>query len=252
MLVVTSAELQAAAGALLWPFLRVLALVAAAPVLGHRAVPARVKIGLALLVTALLAPTLPPAPPLDHPAAFALVLEQLAIGLALALAMHVAFAATALAGDMIGLQMGLSFGTFVDPSHAGQSPMIGTFLGLLATLVFFALDGHLALLAALAESFRHAPVGGAPPPAETWRALVAWGGELFRLGLQMALPVLAAMLAGNLALGVLARAAPQLNLFAVGFPAALILGLALLAAALPALDAPMREAIARGIGLLAR
>lgn len=252
MLVVTGAELQALAGALVWPFLRVLALVAAAPVLGHRAVPARVKTGLALVVTALLVPALPPSPPLDHPGWFAILAQELLIGLSLALAMHVAFAAVALAGDLVGLQMGLSFATFVDPAHSGQSPMIGTFLGLLATLVFFAADGHLALLAALAESFRHAPVGAAAPAAETWGALVAWGGELFRIGLQLALPVLAAMLAGNLALGVLARAAPQLNLFAVGFPAALILGLALLALALPMLDTPMREALARAIALFAR
>jgi flagellar biosynthetic protein FliR len=252
MLVVGSSELQAALGALFWPFLRVLALLAAAPVLGHRAVPARAKIGLALLVAALLAPALPPSPPLDHPAAFALVLEQLLIGFALAFAMHVAFAAVALAGDLIGLQMGLSFATFVDPAHSGQSPMIGTFLGLLATLVFFAVDGHLALIAALAESFRHAPVGAALPAADTWGALVGWGGALFRIGLQLALPVLAAMLAGNLALGVLARAAPQLNLFAVGFPAALILGMALLALVLPLLDTPLAEALARALALFAR
>lgn len=249
---VTSTELQAAAGIFFWPFLRVLALVAAAPVIGHRAVPARVKIGLALAIALVLAPALPPSPPLDDPRWFALVLEQLLVGFALALALHVAFAAAALAGDMIGLQMGLSFAMFVDPTHANQSPMIGTFLGLLATLVLFALDGHLALLAALAESFHHAPVGAGPFALGGWDLLVGWGGELFRIGLSLALPVLAAMLACNLALGVLARAAPQLNLFAVGFPAALIVGLALLALVLPLLDAPLGEALARALALFAR
>ena len=206
MLTITSAQLEALIGAFAWPFVRVLALVAAAPLFGHHAVPRSAKIGLALLITALLVPALPASPPLDAPGAFTLLVQQLLIGIALALSMHVAFAAVALAGDMIGLQMGLSFATFVDPQHAGQTPVLGTFLGLLATLVFFAINGHLLLLAALAQSFELAPVSAEPLPGATWSALVAWGGALFRIGLHLALPVLAAMLAVNIALGVLMRA----------------------------------------------
>jgi len=243
VLTLSSAELQALAGAWGWPFLRVLALVAAAPVFGHRAVPARVKVGLALALTALVAPLLPPAPPLDAPGAFVILLEQIAIGIALALAMHLAFAAVALAGDAIGLQMGLSFATFVDPQHAAQTPMLGTFLALLATLVFFAIDGHLLLLAALVESFRVAPVGAGALGRAHWGEVAAWGAQLFRTGLAIALPVLAAMLACNLALAVLARAAPQLHLFAVGFPVTLLVGLAALAFFLPWLAPPLAEAL---------
>lgn len=252
MLSITSAQLEAMLGAFLWPFVRVLALVAAAPVLGHRAVPRRVKVGLALLLTAILVPALPPAPPLNDPGRFALLAQQILIGVGLALSMHVAFAAVALAGDMIGLQMGLSFATFVDPQHSGQSPMLGTILGLIATLLFFAIDGHLLLLGALAESFVHAPVSAAPLPAAHWGALLAWGGELFRIGLHLALPVLAAMLACNIALGVLMRAAPQLNLFAVGFPIALVVGFAMLALLVPYLGAPIEETLLRGLSVWAR
>ncbi len=249
MLQITSGQLEALIGAFAWPFVRVLALVAAAPVLGHRAVPARVKIGLALLITILLVPSLPPGPPLDDPDAFLLLVQQLLVGIALALSMHVAFAAVALAGDVIGLQMGLSFATFIDPQHSGQTPMLGMFLGLLATLVFFAVDGHLMLIAALAESFSAAPVAAAPLPGSGWNSLVAWGGEIFRIGLHLALPVLAAMLAVNLALGVLMRAAPQLNLFAVGFPITLIVGFLMLALLIPYIGGPMQGALLQGLRL---
>jgi flagellar biosynthetic protein FliR len=240
-------ELQSLAAQYFWPFVRVLALVAAAPVLGHRAVPARLKVGLALLLTALVAPLLPPSPPLDAPGALLLLAQQLLVGIALGIVMQVAFAATALAGDAIGLQMGLSFATFVDPQHSGQTPMLGTFFVLLATLVFFAIDGHLVLLAALVESFAHLPVSAELPAASSWRTLVGWGGELFRIGLHLALPVLAAMLATNIALGVLMRAAPQLNLFAVGFPIALVVGLAMLALLVPYLGAPLQDVLEQGL-----
>jgi flagellar biosynthetic protein FliR len=249
MLTITSGQLEALIGAFAWPFVRVLALIAAAPLLGHRAVPRRAKIGLALLITALLVPALPPSPPLDAPGAFTLLVQQLLVGTALALSMHVAFAAVALAGDMIGLQMGLSFATFVDPQHSGQTPLLGTFLGLLATLVFFAIDGHLLLVAALAESFALAPVSAEPLPGHTWSALVAWGGALFRIGLHLALPVLVAMLALNIALGILMRAAPQINLLAVGFPLSLLVGMVMLALMLPYLGEPLQEVLFQGLRL---
>jgi flagellar biosynthetic protein FliR len=252
MLQITSGQLEAMLGAFAWPFVRVLALVATAPVIGHRAVPQRVKIGLALLITALIAPALPASPPLGDPGAPMLLAQQLLVGVALGLSMHVAFAAVALAGDLIGLQMGLSFATFVDPQHSTQTPMLGTFLGLLATLLFFAIDGHLLLVAALAQSFAHAPVSAAPVPAGPWGALLAWGGELFRIGLHLALPVLAAMLACNIALGVLMRAAPQLNLLAVGFPIALVVGFVMLALLIPYLSEPIQGLLLRGIGLFSR
>ena len=252
MLTVTAAQLQAWLAAFLWPFLRVLALVGAAPVIGHRSVPARVKIGLALLITLLVAPTLPPAPAPGGPGTFALVVQQLLIGFSLAFAMHVAFAAVQLAGDLIGLQMGLSFAAFIDPAHSGQSPLLGMALGLFGTLVFLSIDGHLMLIDALARSFAAVPVGDGPGalPADLWQRLIDWGGASLTLGFHLALPVLAAMIACNLALGALARAAPQLNLFAVGFPAALAVGFLALILLMPYLAGPLQAILLRGLALL--
>jgi len=247
VLTVTSAQFEAMMGAFLWPFIRVLALVMSAPMLGHKAVPRRVKVGLALLITILVAPGLPPVPAINAPSAFILLLQQLLIGLALGFAMHVAFAAVQLAGDMIGMQMGLSFANFIDPQHSGQSPVLGMYLGLLATLVFLGMDGHLMLIAALAESFRHAPIGADMLWGARWSEMIAWGGALFRIGLHLALPVLAAIVGVNLALGVLMRAAPQLNLFSVGFPITLIVGMAMLVLLLPYLGAPIQATLAQAL-----
>ena len=243
MLTLTSGQLEAMMGAFLWPFVRVLALIMSAPVLGHRSVPRRVKVGLAALVTILVAPGLPTPPPISEQGAFLILAQQMLIGIALGFSMHVAFGAVQLAGDMIGLQMGLSFANFVDPQHSGQSPVLGMDLGLLATLIFLSIDGHLFLIQALAESFRLAPIGPEALWGNRWTGLVAWGGELFRIGLHLALPVLAAMLAVNIALGVLTRAAPQLNLFSIGFPISLIAGLAMLALLLPYLGGPIQTVL---------
>ncbi len=243
MLTLTSGQLEAMMGAFLWPFVRVLALIMSAPVLGHRSVPRRVKVGLAALVTILVAPGLPTPPPISEQGAFLILAQQMLIGIALGFSMHVAFGAVQLAGDMIGLQMGLSFANFVDPQHSGQSPVLGMYLGLLATLIFLSIDGHLFLIQALAESFRLAPIGPEALWGNRWTGLVAWGGELFRIGLHLALPVLAAMLAVNIALGVLTRAAPQLNLFSIGFPISLIAGLAMLALLLPYLGGPIQTVL---------
>lgn len=240
-----AADLDLLLATYLYPFFRVLALLTSAPLVSHRSVPRRVRIGLAVLLTLLVAPTLPPTGSVSpfSGAGVLLILQQILVGAALGFAMQVAFAAIGLAGDMIGLQMGLSFANFVDPQHSGQSPVLGMYLGLLATLIFLAIDGHLFLIQALAESFRLAPIGPEALWGNRWTGLVAWGGELFRIGLHLALPVLAAMLAVNIALGVLTRAAPQLNLFSIGFPISLIAGLAMLALLLPYLGGPIQTVL---------
>lgn len=247
MISVSSTELAAFAGALLWPFVRVLALLATAPVLQGQVVPARVKIGLALLVALVLAPALPGTArhPLALPDGVLVLAGEVLVGVALGFAMRLVFAAVELAGDLVGLQMGLGFAGFVDPSASGQSPLIGSFLGLVASLVFLAMNGHLMVVAAAAQSFDAVPVGAGLRGVDA-AALVQWSAGIFLLGVHLAAPVLAAMLIANLALGVLARTAPQLNLFAVGFPLTLVLGFAVLLFALPHLGAALERMIEAG------
>ena len=245
MLTFTSAQLEAWIWAGLWPFLRILALFTAAPLLGHRSVPQRLKVALAAAITLVVAPGLEPAPAGADP--LWLLAQQLAIGLAIGLCLQLIFSAFEVAGDLLGLQMGLSFASFIDPQHAEQSPIVGTFLGLLATLVFLAMNGHLMMIAGIAETFRTLPLGAPAPSIGDWRGLAQLGAGLFRIGLHVALPVLTTMLVINLGLGVLARAAPQLNLMAVGFPATILIGLAALGLSLPLLGPFLESTLSQGL-----
>jgi len=148
--------------------------------------------------------------------------------------------------------MGLSFATFIN-ADADQVPIIGSFLAVTLMLVFLSLNGHLMLIAGLVDSFRGFPLDGvAGVVAFDARTLVLAGRELFSLGVTLALPVIAAMLLANLALGVLTRTAPQLNLFAVGFPVTLATRPCALSLALPFVVPAMELAIMRGLALLVR
>ncbi len=235
MLSVTSGELDAWLAAFLWPFMRIIGLLIAAPLPGSQRYPARVKVALAILITLIVAPTLP-AQPAAGPASvegMLIVIQQLVIGLAMGFTVRLLFAAVDVAGDLIGMQMGLGFAYFYDARNATQMPVIAQFLGLLAALSFLALNGHLLVLAALAESFRTIPIVAALPEPGLWRSLAGFGSNVFHTALLLSLPLIAAMLIANLALGVLTRAAPQLNVFAIGFPVTLAIGFGMLLFSLP-------------------
>lgn len=235
MISVTSAQLNAWLALFIWPFVRILGVIATDPVLGNRSVPARVKIGLAFLVTILLAPTLGPPPAVLPGSAegILILMQQLVIGIAIGLVVRVVFTAAEMAGHMMGLQMGLGFATFFDPQNSAQVPLMAEFMGLFATLVFLAFNGHLMVIAALSESFRALPISAHPFAAGGWATLAQWGGEIFLAGLLIALPVLGALLITNMAIGIMTRAAPQLNIFAVGFPLTLAAGFVVLYLSLP-------------------
>jgi flagellar biosynthetic protein FliR len=145
-----------------------------------------------------------------------------------------------MAGDIAGMQMGLGFASFYDPQNASFTPVIAQFLGILAALAFLAADGHLYMLAAMSDSFRDFPIGTNMPSAKAFRTVAEWGSSLFSNALQFALPLIGALLITNLALGILTRSAPQLNIFAVGFPITIAVGFAALMLTIPYL-APLME-----------
>ncbi|SCY08018.1 flagellar biosynthetic protein FliR [Nitrosospira sp. Nl5] len=235
MITLSSAELNAWLVSFLWPLARILALLAAAPVLGNTAIPKRVKIGLGVFITLVVAPALGPLPGVEpvSPEGLLILGQQIIIGLAMGFAMRIVFSAVEMAGEIAGLQMGLGFATFFSPQSEGSTLVVGKFLGLLATLVFLSVNGHLLMLSVLAESFTVFPISAEPFSAGGWRILADWGGKIFEAGLGLALPVVTALLIVNLALGILTRAAPQLNIFAVGFPITLMVGMVALMLSLP-------------------
>jgi flagellar biosynthetic protein FliR len=224
---ITSTQLDAWLVAFLWPFTRILGLIAAAPVIGSPQFPARAKVALAVLVSIVITPGLPPLPKIEPSSWHGLFLlaHELAIGLALGFLMRLVFTAIELAAELIGLQMGLGFAQFYDTQAAASMPVLGRFFGLAATLTFLAIEGHLLLFGVLAESFTTLPIGGSASGA-FWQTVASKGGYLLFAALSLALPVIAALLITNVALGILSRAAPQLNIFAVGFPVTLLVGFA--------------------------
>ncbi len=226
MLSFSDAELQQLFALYMWPFLRCLALVQTAPVFGHRMVPQRIRISLALLLTILIAPNVPTAviDPFSGQGML-LVFQQFAIGACMGFGLRVVFSAFEIAGDLIGLQMGLGFAAFLDPQRNSPSPILATFLMLVATLVFMANDGHLMLIVTLAESFTALPIAPAPLTGIDWMRMAGLGAMIFSLGVQIALPVLASVLALNIGLGFISRSAPALNIFNIGFAITLIAGI---------------------------
>jgi flagellar biosynthesis protein FliR len=235
VIAITTAQWYAWINAFLFPFLRIFGLILAEPVFGNRNVPIAAKVGLALFVTILLAPALPPIPTVEPVSAAGVLIaaQQLAIGIAMGFALRIALTAAETAGQLAGLQMGLGFAVFFDPQSSAQTAVVGQFAGLFAILVFLSANGHAVVLGVLTESFRALPIAQAPLNPLGWRVLTEWGGTIFSAGVLLSLPVIAALLISNVAVGIMTRAAPQLNIFAVGFPVTLVTGFVALYLAVP-------------------
>jgi len=218
-----------------WPFFRVAALVAVAPILGVRVVPMRFRVVIALALTLVIAPMLPPGPGVDPVSAAGVLISacQILIGLAMGFLVRMVFAAVELAGSLIGQTMGLGFAQMMDPANGVTVPVISQFYTVLATLIFLLLNGHLVLIETLVGSFQAIPVAlSSITEAGLW-TLLAWSGWIFKGALVISLPALAALLLVNAAFGVMMRAAPQLNIFVIGFPISLMLGFVFMLLSLP-------------------
>ena len=230
---------------LLWPFIRVLALFGAMPVFAQRSVPVRLRVALAFLIAFCAQASLPPMPvvALDSAAGFATIAQQLLIGISLGFAVRVVFAAVEFAGEIIGLQMGLNFAGFFDPATGGEATAMSRFFGVSVSWLFIVMGGHLMLIAAVVQSFHAFPVS--PEPFAFLRAVQPqrWGAEIFELGLWIALPLVAMLLFTNLVLGIVSRVAQQMNIFAIGFPITLGVGLLGVLMTLPLLQTPFTMAL---------
>ncbi len=252
MIQLSSAQLDAWLAAFLFPLVRILAVFSVAPVLGNAGVPGRVRIGLGVLVTLMVAPALPALPQLNPGTGIglAIVAEQIIIGLAIGFAMRLIFAAIDLAGALIDLQMGLGFAAYYDPQMPSSSTLTSQLFGILATLIFLALNGHLLLVSVMVESFHWLPIAATPMGAGLLQTLVSLGAKVFSVAVLLALPMIAAMLITNLTFGVLTRAAPQLNVIAIGFPLTVSVGLIVLVLTLPAVGALISRLLIDWVGAL--
>jgi len=237
-----------------WPFVRILALLAVSPVFGESGAPVRVKIGLAAALAVAIAPTLP-AMPEAAPASYAglaITAQQVLIGISMGFVMKIAFAVVQTMGELVGLSLGLSFASFFDPSVGASTAVLARILHAIALLLFLALDGHLLVLATLAQSFQTLPVAIAALEPDGWGVLLTWGARITELGLLLALPLIAAMLIVNLALGILNRTATQLSVFSVGFPISLSVGALLLTVMLPQITPDIERLFQKALTTLER
>jgi flagellar biosynthetic protein FliR len=240
---VSPAQLSAWMQMYLWPFLRIGALLLTAPPFNAQAVAPRVRLGLAVPLTLILAPLLPAAPTLTtFGAAWGLqIARELIVGAALGLALQLVFDAVIVAGELISFGMGLGFAQLADPLRGAGAPMLGQFYQVFSVMLFFAFGGHLQLMHLLVDSFRAAPPGAAAPDADALMSLAQFGGLCFSGGLRVALPAVLALLLVNLSFGVMNRSAPALNAMSLGFPLSLIVGLVVLRFALPQLPGVLSD-----------
>lgn len=252
MLTITINEIVQMVQMWLWPFFRIAGLLMAAPVIGTRSVPVRVRISMAVVITIVIFPIIPAVPQID-PVSLqgALIsMQQVIIGVGMGLSMRVIFTALELAGQAIGQLMGLMLASMVDPLNGNQVPIIGQFYLLLATLLFLVVDGHLMMIRVLAESFTSMPIGTTGISKNgAWEVLM-WTGHIISTAVIIALPALVSLLIVNLSFGVMTRSAPSLNIFAVGFPVMIILGVIIILISLNSFIPHMMNMFEDGISMM--
>lgn len=227
MPVFTYAEIESWIGAAFWPFVRIGACLMVAPMFSASYVPPRIRIVLALALTVLVLPVIPRPVGLTLLSAdgISTTAQQMVIGIAMGFALQLMFDALTLGGQLLANGMGLGFAFNIDPLRGVSTPALGQFYVLLGSLTFLALNGHIAMIQTLVASFRGLPIGPVGLSPAALHTLANWGSYLFLGALRIALAGMTALVVINLGFGVMSRAAPALNLFAVGFPITLVFGM---------------------------
>lgn len=254
MITLTETQLVAWLSPILWPFLRVLAVFTAAPIFSSKAFPLRARIALAFFIAFAAQASLESQTiiSITSPEAAGAVMQQVGIGLAIGFTVRLVFAAVELAGEVVGFQMGLNFAAFFDPSLNTQSSAVARFFGQMAAFLFVVMNGHLLVLMAVTKSFDAFPVDQNFLEALKKMKLYDLGADLFASGLWIALPMVGMLMFVNLALGIVSRVAPQMNIYAIGFPITLTVGLIGITATLPMLDQPLLALLERAIDIFSK
>lgn len=251
---ISAAQATAFVGSLLWPFMRISAMLMAIPVVGTRLVSVRVRIVLAMAITFLVMPLLPEMPAVDPLSAAGLTIsvQQVLIGLAMGFTLQMVMAALTIAGEAIAMTMGLGFASMVDPANGVNVPVLSQFFLIMGTLMFLALGGHLMIIQLLVSSFNSLPISPIGIERESLLALVSFASQMFIGAVWIALPALISILVITLAMGVMTRAAPQLNIFSVGFPVTMLMGFIILMLVMPSLLPRFNQLLLQGMQISQR
>ncbi len=253
-MIFTGTEIATWMGSYLLPLFRIAALASVAPIFGSRLVPVRIRVAISIVLTIVVVSIIPP-PENIQPLSLNGVLviaQQILIGFAMGFAMLMVFSIFVTGGQIIALSMGLGFATMVDPQNGAQVPVVSQFYQILVTLAFLALNGHLILVEVLVESFTTIPISSQGLSVNSYWEIVSWGSYLFQGAVVLALPVIAALLVVNLALGIIMRASPQFNILSIGFPITLTLGFVLILVTLPTFLPLVSEYVTSGFQLIGR
>ncbi|MDD2060761.1 flagellar biosynthetic protein FliR [Pseudomonas sp. GD03860] len=248
MLELTDTQIGTWVASFILPLFRVAAVLMTMPVFGTTLVSARVRLYFAVAITVVIVPALPPLPEVHalDLSALLLIAEQVIIGALLGMSLQLLFQVFVVAGQIVAIQMGMGFASMVDPANGVNVAVISQFLTMLVTLLFLAMNGHLVVFEVLTESFTTLPIGGGLLVNHFWD-LAGRLGWVFGAALLLVLPVITALLVVNIAFGVMTRAAPQLNIFSIGFPLTLVMGMGIfwvgLADVLPHYQALVTEAL---------
>lgn len=232
---VSLAELEQMVSSFLWPLFRIASFFMAIPIIGTQMVPMRVRLGLALVMTALIVPVLPEMPNFSGLSveAWLIIIQQILIGTILGFALNILFQSFVTGAQLIAMQSGLGFAMVTDPANGVSVVVVAQLYSMLSMLLFLAMNGHLVMIDILAKSFYVLPVGFEGFSQEVYLKLVLSLSWLFMAALLMALPAVTALLIINFSFGIMTKAAPQLNIFAIGFPFTMLVGLVMYWANLP-------------------
>lgn len=227
---ITEEQILSALASFIWPFIRIGSMFISIPVFSVRALPAKIRVIAALFITLVVVPLLPGPPNIElfSYQGFMVTLQQLAIGLTTGFVLQMVFSAMLLGGQSIAYSMGLGFASMVDPASGVQVPVVSQIFIVSSNLMFLSVNGHLLLIEMLVGSFNTLPVGIRSLSVNDLWTIISWSSQIFAGGVLLALPVMAALLFINISFGVAARAAPQIQIFAIGIPITIMVGLVLI------------------------
>ena len=249
MLQISTDQLVTWVVAFMWPLSRILGLFSSSPLFSLSNFPMMARVGLGLAITILIAPVLPPHS-IQDPfsfAGFASLFNQFIIGISIGFVLRIFFTAIEMTGNLIGMSMGMGFASFYDPQTQSQTQVISQFFSMVLILLFITTDLHLLVIESLVNSFYTIPFDQTSLNIKGFKDIAFLGAKVFSIGLQLSLPLVTALLITNLALGVLTKAAPQLNIFGIGFPITMAVGLTMIFVSLPYLITPFIKTLSDGI-----
>jgi len=250
----TEQELLALLASFIWPFVRISSMLISIPIFSVKSLPAKIRVLSAFLITLVVVPVLPELPNIDvfSYQGFLVTIQQLVIGLSTGFILQMVFAVMVVGGQAVAYSMGLGFASMVDPATGVQVPVVAQVFVVSSSLMFLAVNGHLLLIEMIVASFTTLPIATVGFSVSDIWSIVAWSSQMFSAGVLLAMPVMAALLFVNISFGVAARAAPQLQIFGVGFPITIMMGMVLIWVSIANTLEVFSNVLSNGFGLISQ